>query len=173
MKQGTKLLFTILAILYHTQLTAQVRITPENALKKHFAGMEVKRTPVYLNNTVREKIGKAIGTGKIPGFYTFYTAEKNGKITGYAHFDTHKVRTKEETVCIILNPDSSIRQIELVSFYEPEDYAPPERWLKLFTLKKEEELNGIQAMTGATLTARGIINAARRTILVFQESIGK
>ena len=118
-------------------------------------------------------MAKKLGIDKIPGFFTFYTARKNGEVQGYAHFDTHKVRTKEETICIVMDSGGKVKVAELVSFYEPEDYAPPERWLKLFTGKSADELSGINAMTGATLTAREVTSAVKRAILVFQSTLKK
>jgi len=50
----------------------------------------------------------------------------------YAYFDTHLVRTLPETILVLLAADGRIRRIDILSFEEPEDYMPTERWLQQF-----------------------------------------
>ena len=51
---------------------------------------------------------------------------------GYAIIDTHTLRTKTETVMFVLNPDGSLRQTEVLAFFEPQDYQAGGNWMELF-----------------------------------------
>jgi len=94
----------------------------------------------------------------------------DGRITGYAYFDTHLVRTLPETVVVRVTADGRIAAIEILSFDEPEDYLPRERWLRQFEgrpLDEDLSLKGaIRALTGATLSSRSVASAARRILAI-------
>jgi hypothetical protein len=100
----------------------------------------------------------------------YYVGMLEGRITGYAYFDTHLVRTLPETIMIRLTPDGRIAAIEVLSFEEPEDYLPGERWLRQFDgrpLDDDLSLKGaIRGLTGATLSSRAVTAAARRVLAV-------
>jgi len=44
------------------------------------------------------------------GLFTFYVGKDQGKILGYAAIETSTVRTKPETLMIVLTPDGELRQ---------------------------------------------------------------
>jgi hypothetical protein len=96
---------------------------------------------------------------------TFYTAWKGATALGYAAIHSHVVRTKRETFVVAFEPDGRIRRIVVVSFLEPEEYKPTERWLAQFQGKGSKDRlavgDDVAAITGATLTARGIAEQSR------------
>lgn len=163
----------IFLTLFSGMVESQVKMTPKAIFKKHFTGLKVERKAVYLDKKSRTMIEKKLGGESVAGFYTFYVASKNGKVEGYALFDTHKVRTKEETVGILLDSQGLVKLVELISFYEPDEYAPPIRWLDKFIGKNEEKLREVQGMTGATLTSRAVSHSIHKTLVVFQHTLGK
>ncbi len=96
---------------------------------------------------------------------TFYTAWKDGAVAGHAAIHSHVVRTKRETFAIAFEPDGRIRRIVVLAFLEPEEYRPSDRWLAQFRGKAAGDrlavADDVAAISGATLTARGIAERSR------------
>lgn len=99
---------------------------------------------------------------------TYYVAEQDGRPAGVAYFDSHRVRTLNEVLMIVVEPDDRIRSIEVLRFAEPPEYRASEAWLRQFEghgLAPDLSLkSGIANMTGATLTSHAITRAARRVL---------
>jgi hypothetical protein len=99
---------------------------------------------------------------------TSYTASREGTPLGTAYLDSHVVRTLPESLLIAVNPDGSVRNIEVLSFREPPDYLAPPRWMAEIrgrSLGPDLSLKrGIPAVTGATLTALSTVEAVRRVL---------
>jgi Na+-translocating ferredoxin:NAD+ oxidoreductase RnfG subunit len=99
---------------------------------------------------------------------TYYVAEREGRPEGVAYFDSHRVRTLNEVLMIVVQPDERIRSIEVLRFAEPPEYHAGEAWLRQFegrALDQELSLkSGIANMTGATLTSNAVTRAARRVL---------
>jgi Na+-translocating ferredoxin:NAD+ oxidoreductase RnfG subunit len=99
---------------------------------------------------------------------TYYVAERDGHPVGVAYFDSHRVRTLNEVVMIVVQPDDRIRSIEVLRFAEPPEYHASDAWLSQFqgqALAPELSLkSGIANMTGATLTSHAVTRAARRVL---------
>lgn len=108
--------------------------------------------------------------------FTFYVGKKQGKILGYAAIESHTVRTKPETLLIVLTEDGALRDIRTLAFHEPPEYQPSERWYAQLVNQPIEELSfsgKIQAITGATLSTRAALNSARKVLAVYQVAIGE
>ena len=109
---------------------------------------------------------------------TYYLAKRNGIPVGVAYFDSHRVRTLNEVVMIVVEPPDSagrpdrIRSIEVLRFAEPPEYHARDAWLEQFkgkSLSAELSLKrSIANMTGATLTSNAIVRAARRVLATHQ-----
>lgn len=104
---------------------------------------------------------------------SYYVATRDGKPIGVAYFDSHRVRTLNEVVMIVVEPGDSaasdrIRSIEVLRFAEPPEYHARDAWLKQFKgrpLSRSLSLKeSISNMTGATLTSNAIVRAARRVL---------
>jgi electron transport complex protein RnfG len=153
-------------------LSAQVYLTKNEALQRAFPGAAIDRRTLFLSeNQVREIQTKA--KAKIESrIVTYYVAKRAEVIDGYAFFETHIVRTMPATFMTVINPDSSVRSVELLAFYEPEDYLPPRRWLELFKVKRlADDLflkRGIRNIAGATLSAHAIAEGVRRALAIFE-----
>jgi Na+-translocating ferredoxin:NAD+ oxidoreductase RnfG subunit len=94
---------------------------------------------------------------------------------GYAYFDTHRVRTLPETVMVVVTSDGKIDRIEILSFDEPPEYLPKERWMDQFDGRRlDDDLSlkrKIRPLSGASLSARAITNASRK-VLALHKVIG-
>ncbi len=65
--------------------------------------------------------------------------------------------------------------VEILAFYEPEDYCPPKKWLQLFSKKElNDDLRvkrGIRNVAGATLTTQAITDTVRRAIATYRVAV--
>jgi Na+-translocating ferredoxin:NAD+ oxidoreductase RnfG subunit len=110
---------------------------------------------------------------------TYYVATKDGKPLGAAYFDSHRVRTLNEVVMIVVEPQDGgkvggdrIRSVEVLRFAEPPEYHASDPWLHQFKGKSlDQELSlkrSIANMTGATLTSNAIVRATRRILAIHE-----
>ena len=99
---------------------------------------------------------------------TYYLGRRDGAPIGVAYFDSHRVRTLNEVLMIVVSPDDRVARIEVLRFGEPPEYHPREPWLAQFQehgLDPGLSLKGsIAAMTGATLTSNAVTRAVRRVL---------
>ena len=103
--------------------------------------------------------------------YTFYAGKKDGKVLGYAAIENHTVRTKPETLLVLLSPQGQVKAIHTLAFHEPPEYQPPQRWYQQLYKRELEQLSfraDIQGITGATLSTRSAINITRKVMAVYQ-----
>jgi hypothetical protein len=105
-----------------------------------------------------------------------YTAYRDGELVGYAHIDVHTVRTKPEGFMVVLRPDGSVDDVEILAFYEPLEYLPTSSWYDRFTGKAREDRlrvgRDVDAVTGATLSARAATEGVRRMLAYYQVLLG-
>lgn len=108
--------------------------------------------------------------------FTFYVGKKSGEILGYAAIETHNVRTKPETLLVVLDAQGKLSQVHTLAFHEPPEYQPPRRWYdQLFNLPLSE-LNfgaGVQGISGATLSSRAALSSVRKVLAVYQVSVAE
>ncbi len=108
--------------------------------------------------------------------FTFYVGKKQGKIIGYAALETQTVRTKPETLLIVLDATGHLRDIHTLAFHEPPEYQPPKKWYALLLQRSIDELvlnRSIQGITGATLSTRAGLNSARKVLSIYKQMIQK
>ena len=175
-KQGRTSVLAALAlallILACYPLLGRVYEKPDDALKAVFPGAEITRKPVYLSKQEQKTLSEQINKKLKSRFYTFYEARKNGKLLGYGTFYTDVVRTKEQTLFVAVDGSGKVMDVRLISFFEPEEYRPPERWLDI--LKGKTFADPIQpgkdlpAMSGATLTARSRVEITRMVVAIIK-----
>ena len=155
---------------------AKVYYTKEDALKLAFPDVQkIERKTVFLDKVQEKKVKELARTKVESRVYTFYVGEKDGAVIGYALFGSNVVRTKPEVYMAVINTDGSLRFIEILAFYEPEEYLPSKKWFKQFNNKTlNDDLwlrRGINAISGATMSANGIIKEARIALAVFKVTI--
>jgi hypothetical protein len=149
---------------------ARVLMSQDEALKLAFPPpIQVARRTIYLDDAAMKRVrdaGAVIETRVVP----YYTGTRAGAVTGYAFFDTHLVRTLPETVMIRLRPDGAIAAIDIVSFDEPDDYRTTARWREQFDGigASTSDFERIRPLTGATLSARAVTEAARRVAVLYR-----
>jgi Na+-translocating ferredoxin:NAD+ oxidoreductase RnfG subunit len=101
------------------------------------------------------------------GMFTFYVGKENGKITAYAAIESNTVRTKPETLMIVLTPEGELHNVFTLAFHEPPEYQPPEQWYQKLIKKPlaDMELNkGVDGISGATLSTRSALTSIRKVM---------
>jgi hypothetical protein len=150
-------------------------LTVEQALALAFPGCEIERETIFLTESQLAQVQTLSGVEGQKALVTRYVASQDGKLSGFAYLDTHRVRTLPETVIVVVDPGGTIRRLEVVAFREPPEYLPPERWYRQLdgqSLNEELALKrGVRPITGATLSARAATDAARRILAVHQVSL--
>lgn len=166
--RGAAVVAALLCLFSASPASSKVFLTLGEALELAFPGCDIDRRTVYLT---REQLEKARELADAPverAIVHPYVATCDDKPGGVAYFDAHRVRTLPETLMVAVDAQDRVRRIEVLSFREPEDYLPGERWYAQFLDKELTEslqLKGeIRGITGATLTARATTDAVRRLL---------
>lgn len=148
----------------------QVLMTQQEALRLAFPEAEVTRRTAFLSEAelarARALAGEDVEMAR--RVVNHYVATRECRPVGVAYFDVHRVRTLEEVIMVVVTPDERIERIEVLRFAEPPEYRAPDGWLDQLDGKRlSGELSlkgGIVNMTGATLTSRAVVEAARRVL---------
>lgn len=160
---------TLCLLLTGTVLHGKV-INREEALRAAFPGAEVRSSMVFLTESEMKEISQSAGVPVSSAMVARYDAVSNGKAVGRAYLDTHIVRTKKESLLIILDNEGNVKRVEVVAFLEPPEYMPSELWYKQFQEKSLSEKlrlkRDIHPVTGATLSAQAATDAVRRVLAV-------
>lgn len=151
-------------------------LTVDEALALCFPKCKTTRGTEFLSPTEVKQIARLSGSKDISRIAHPYQAhDSQGALVGTAWFDTHRVRSKRETLMIAIDPAGKILRIEVLAFAEPRQYRPPAKWYGQF---KGESLSpkltpkgNIKTMAGATLTTRATVQSARRA-LALQQVLG-
>lgn len=150
---------------------ARVLLTQKQALALAFpSGEKIERKTAFLTPQ-QVRAAQEAARAKIDSrVWTYYVGVSSRGATGYAYFDSHVVRTAAETLMVVLEPSGEVRSVEVLSFLEPDDYLPNERWLGQFKQKglKDDLVahRGIRNLSGASLTSEAAAAAVRRVLAV-------
>ena len=147
---------------------ARVLVTVDEALALAFPGAAIERRTVFLTAAQRARAEQLAGAPTASSIVHPYEATRDGRRVGTAYFDTHLVRTLQETVMVVVDAEGEVARVEVLAFDEPPDYLPREQWYRQFDgrpLDAELDLRrAIRPVTGATLTASATTAAVRRVL---------
>jgi hypothetical protein len=149
------------------------RAAPPDALRAAFPDAErFDATDVLLSDEMAKRLDD-LARSRIPErMVTFYAARRGDAVLGYAVLQSHVVRTKRETLLLAFEPDGRIRKIVVLSFLEPPEYKPSERWLGQFDGKGPADRlavgDDLAAISGSTLSARGVAEQSRWLLQALQ-----
>ncbi len=152
---------------------AKVYNTRDEALKRAFPqATAIEKRALYLDANDVTRIEKASGAKMDSRLFTYYEAIGKSGVLGYAVIAGHTVRTKQEVYMVVIAPNGAIDFVEILAFYEPEEYMPPKRWLAVFSgkvfsdaLRPKQE---IPMISGATITTYTLTAEVRKTLAIFE-----
>lgn len=150
--------------------------TPQEALALAFPGAQLTRREHSLTDAQANRV-QSLAKGDLPGrWWVTYEARKEGRLMGVGFFDTHRVRTLNETLLVAVSPEGRVVRVEVVVFHEPQEYLAKQAWVKQFegrNLDDRLSLKGeIHPLSGATLTANAMTDAARRCLALYRVLYG-
>lgn len=148
----------------------------QEALNLSFPGAQFQRREFFLTEAQAKVVKQKAGV-ELPGLWIVaYEARKEGTLLGVGFFDTHRVRTLNETVLVAVTPEGRVKRVEVVAFREPQDYRAKETWIRQFEGKALDAnlglQHGIKPLSGATLTANALVDASRRCLALWQVLYG-
>ena len=163
----TLLLFTMISPCY-----GKIYYSKNEAMELAFGkDAVVEMLSLFPTKAQRTQIEKLARVKMESSLYTFYIGKKDGKTLGYAAIENHTVRTKPETLLVLLSPQGQVKVIHTLAFHEPPEYQPPQRWYQQLYKRELDQLSfraDIQGITGATLSTRSAINITRKVMAIYQ-----
>ena len=167
------LLVVVLVAAVAEPLLARTLMTREQALASAFPPpLTVARQKFFLTAQQRAEARRESGVEFEDALIVRYAASGGS----FAYFDTHRVRTLPETIMVVVKADGSVERVDILSFDEPTDYFPKRRWIdQLLGRKLDRELaldRGVRPLSGASLTARAIVNATRKVLALHRLLLG-
>ncbi|MGZ4977966.1 MAG: FMN-binding protein [Methylobacter sp.] len=132
---------------------------------------QIEQLPLFPDEQQIAKIEELAKTKLESGLFTFYVGKNQGRILGYAAIETVTVRTKPETLLIVLTADGELRNVTTLAFHEPPEYQPPERWFEQLYKRPLTEMDfnkGIDGISGATLSTRAAVSSVRKVMAIYQ-----
>ncbi len=148
----------------------QAQITREEAMARIYPGAEIVPERVFLTDAEQRRSRELAGVEVPSKLIARYVARSNGEVVGVAYVDTHVVRTKNESLLIGLNPDGTVRRIEVTAFLEPTEYMASDAWYLQYEGRSlTDDLNlqrAIRPIAGASLTGIATNEAVRRVLAI-------
>lgn len=153
---------------------AQSLLSLEEARALAFPGARFEQRTLYLDGAQRARIEAALGRPLEPAVLRPYLARaSDGVLLGLCWLDTHRVRSKKESLLIAIDLAGRLLRVEVLAFAEPRDYLPRGPFYTQFRgLGLGPELDfgrGLDGVAGATLTAQATLAASRRALALQAE----
>lgn len=178
MHQRMRNIFWLLIGFAFTSVHAQVYLTKNDALRLYFPDEKnIKRKTLFLSDDQVQDIQTRARAKIDSKILTYYEYTENEKLYGFAFVETQIVRTHPATYMIVINSDGSIKAVEMLAFFEPEDYLPPKNWFAQFSCKTLNDdmyiKRGVPHVAGATLSAQAVTESVRKYLTIFELLINK
>ncbi len=167
-----KLMFYWLLLAVVTPSFATIFYSKNEAMELAFGkGTQIEQLSLFPDENQTAKIQQDAKVKLDSGLFTFYVGKDQDKILGYAAIETGTVRTKPETLMIVLTPDGELRNVYTLAFHEPPEYQPPERWFEQLYKRPLADMDfnkGVDGISGATLSTHAAINSIRKVMAIYQ-----
>lgn len=144
---------------------ARVLVSQKDALAMAFGSAAPERRTAFLTDAQAKAAEEAAQAKLESKMWTYYVS---GSTTAY--FESHPVRTMNETIMVVVDGDARVKFVEILSFAEPDDFKASPRWLgQLNGRTLDPDLaprRALKNIAGATLTAEAVSRGVRRALAV-------
>ncbi len=151
---------------------AEIFYSKNEAMELAFGkGAQVEQLSLFPDENQTAKIERDARIKLDSGLFTFYIGKDHDKVLAYAAIVTSTVRTKPETLMIVLTPDGELRNVYTLAFHEPPEYQPPDRWFEQLYKRPLTDMDfnkGVDGISGATLSTRAGLNSIRKVMAIYQ-----
>ena len=126
-----------------------------------------------MEDSQKKTIEKKIGSGLPKKTWNFYIAKSGSKIDGYALIDNEVGKVELITFMTAINPDGTIKAVEILVYRESHGAeVHQKKFTKQFIGKNTHDPirlgQGIQNISGATLSARAVSLGVKRDLLLWE-----
>ena len=166
----------ILFLSFTQSAVAQIFYSKTEAFELAFGKASIENLSLFPDDAESAKIAQLAKIKLASGLFTFYVGKDGDKILGYAAIESETVRTKPETIMIILTPSGEVRGVHLLAFHEPAEYMPPARWFESLIKRDIDNMDfskGVDAVSGATLSTRSALNSVRKVQAFYNVMVKK
>jgi len=171
-RQGGFFILFLLLLTAATPSFATIFYSKNEALELAFGkSAQVEQLSLFPDEQQIAKIEELAKVKLDSGLFTFYVGKDQGKVLGYAAIETGTVRTKPETLMIVLTADGELRNVTTLAFHEPPEYQPPERWFEQLYKRPLADMDfnkGVDGISGATLSTRAAVSSVRKVMAIYQ-----
>ncbi len=166
----SKIFLTLLCAL---SLSANVLISPQDAMKLTYGlDARIEKKNILLSKMQAQKIQKEAKVKLRSKIFRTFKATKENTTLGYGILINKKVRSKNAVILYFISK-GILKSIEIIAFNEPREYLPSKNWnsqfqnlptSKLLRISKE-----IPTITGATLSARSVVEGSRVAFALYNK----
>ncbi len=177
-RKALPLLVLSLSLAVASPALAEVFHSKKSALGEAFPGAtKVEEKNIYLSGADSKWIKDRAGVGWPGRVVRAYIGFSGGKLLGFGFIDTHRIRTFNETVMLVVNPNGSVQRSFVLAFHEPKQYQAKASWWQQFkgrTLTSALSLKrDIDSISGATMTSHAGVAVTRRVLALFERKLAK
>ncbi|GAB6141349.1 FMN-binding protein [Methylosoma difficile] len=151
---------------------AEIFYSKNEAMELAFGkGAQIETLSLFPDDAQTQQIQQATRAKLESGLFTLYVGKQGEKLLGYAAIETETVRTKPETLMIVLNPEGELTKVLTLAFHEPREYQPPESWFERLYKRPLSEMDfnkGVDGISGATLSTRSSLTSIRKVMSIYQ-----
>ncbi|MCB1173128.1 MAG: FMN-binding protein [Leptospiraceae bacterium] len=166
-KKRSMLLWGLMLLFFAPALYAFGLADLKEYLHTRLGADRVTSQQIQLSRSESTWLQARLGVATNPGqrFFSIYRADE---LLGWAFIDTHRVRTRSESLLIVVNKQKQVAALKLLRFLEPAEYKPPRRWLATLEGKgSSSPLRAgvdLDAISGATMTSVAASRAVKKAL---------
>jgi Na+-translocating ferredoxin:NAD+ oxidoreductase RnfG subunit len=167
---------TLIFFIFISTLFAKDSISIEKILQSNYdANISVVKKSLILTKEEAKVIQKQAKSKLSSKIVRYYEVKKENSTVGHAILLKQRIRTKNAAILYMVDANKSMLGIEIVSFKEPSEYKPNSQWHEIFIGKTSEDIliagKDIATISGATLSARAIADAARLALAIAEKKL--
>lgn len=152
---------------------AQILISPLDAMLNTYSQSAlIKKKNVILTKAKAKIVQKKAKTKIKSKIFKYFIANIDRKVVGYGILVSRKVRSKNAVTMYFIDVNGMNLGIEVIAFNEPLEYMASKKWMSQFDnvpVDKKLKINkDIPTITGATMTARSLIDGSRIASAFFE-----